>query len=131
MGRILAELRVYPVFVASRWRNVAEQLVYQNEKFLADNDAALPEDGKAGVKDAIADLKKALEGDDAADIKAKHEHLAKVSQELGASMYAQQGQQAQQGESGGTGSAGPQDSSSPAGSDEDVVDAEIVDEDKQ
>ena len=112
-------------------RNVAEQLVYQNEKFLADNDAALPEDGKAGVKDAIADLKKALEGDDAADIKAKHEHLAKVSQELGASMYAQQGQQAQQGESGGTGSAGPQDSSSPAGSDEDVVDAEIVDEDKQ
>jgi len=111
-------------------RNGAEQLVYSTEKFLLENDATLPEDGKGTVKEAVADLKTALAGDDAAEIKAKHEHLAKVSQELGASLYAQQAAQGQAGDAGSTGSAGPQDSHSASSSDEDVVDAEIVDEDK-
>ena len=71
-------------------RNSAEQLVYSTEKFLADNGDKLPEDGKGKVQSAIDDLKKALEGTDVAEVKAKHEALAKASQELGSALYAQQ-----------------------------------------
>ena len=68
--------------------NVAEQLVYSTEKFVADNDDKLPEDGKAEVKAAVDELKKALAGEDAADIKAKSEALSQASQKLGAALYA-------------------------------------------
>ena len=113
-------------------RNTAEQLVYSTEKFLADNSDKLPEDGKAKVNDAIADLKKALEGTDVAEVKAKHEALAKASQELGSALYAQQARAA---------APAPVTPAAPARpvprrrhgrrpADDDVVDAEIVDEDK-
>jgi molecular chaperone DnaK len=109
-------------------RNSAEQLVYSTEKFLADNGDKLPEDGKAKVQTAIDDLKKALEGTDIDDVKTKHEALARASQELGSSLYAQQsaGTDASGGPTGGTtgGATGGN------ASDDDVVDAEIVDEDK-
>jgi molecular chaperone DnaK len=109
-------------------RNSAEQLVYSTEKFLADNGDKLPEDGKAKVQTAIDDLKKALEGTDIDDVKTKHEALARASQELGSSLYAQQsaGTDASGGATGGTtgGATGGN------ASDDDVVDAEIVDEDK-
>jgi molecular chaperone DnaK len=105
-------------------RNSAEQLVYSTEKFLADNGDKLPEDGKAKVQTAIDDLKKALEGTDIDDVKTKHEALARASQELGSSLYAQQsaGTDASGGATGGTTGGNA--------SDDDVVDAEIVDEDK-
>jgi molecular chaperone DnaK len=114
-------------------RNGAEQLVYSTEKFLGENADKLPEEGKATVQSAIDDLKKALAGTDVAEVKAKHEALAKASQELGSAMYAAASAEgagsgsAGDGAGSGTGSAG---SGSRAGSDEDVVDAEIVDEDK-
>jgi molecular chaperone DnaK len=104
-------------------RNTAEQLVYSTEKFVSDNDEKLPADGKEKVQTAIADLKKALEGTNIDDVKAKHENLAKVSQELGSAMYA-----AAAAESGTPGGGPGTSSSAPA--DDDVVDAEIVDEDK-
>jgi molecular chaperone DnaK len=113
-------------------RNTAEQLVYSTEKFLSDNDDKLPEDGKTEVRGAITDLKTALEGDDIAAVKAKQEALAAASQKLGSAMYAQSeagaGAAGEPGASGGpTGGAGA--GTSGAG-DEDVVDAEIVDEDE-
>jgi molecular chaperone DnaK len=105
-------------------RNTAEQLVYSTEKFLADNADKLPEDGKAKVNEAIADLKKALEGTDVAEVKAKHEALAKASQELGSALYAQQAPTAPGDAQGGAAGGGTRSQ------DDDVVDAEIVDEDK-
>jgi molecular chaperone DnaK len=108
-------------------RNSAEQLVYSTEKFLADNGDKLPEDGKAKVQSAIDDLKKALEGTDVEQVKAKHEALARASQELGSSLYAQQ---AASGDTGGTTGSGGAGTGSGTGGDDDVVDAEIVDEDK-
>jgi molecular chaperone DnaK len=106
-------------------RNSAEQLVYSTEKFLADSDDKLPEDGKAEVRGAIDDLKKALEGTDIGEVKAKQEALSTASQKLGAALYAAQSEQGAP-----AGEAGPQASGSTGGSsDEDVVDAEIVDED--
>ena len=100
-------------------RNGAEQLVYQTEKFLADNGDKVPADAKANVEEPLAELKKALDGADISAIKAGVEKVATASQALGAALYQQQA-------SAPTGDAGPQDSS-----DEDVVDAEIIDEDEQ
>jgi len=109
-------------------RNSAEQLVYSTEKFLRDNDDKLPEDGKGKVTTAIADLKKALAGDDVNEVKAKHEALATASQTLGAALYAQQ---SEQGPSTPTADAGDAGAAGASGAtDDDVVDAEIVDEDK-
>ncbi len=111
-------------------RNAAEQLVYSTEKFLDDNGDKVPESNKTAVNEAIADLKKALEGTDIADIKAKHEKLSKVSQELGTAMYAA-AQAAEQGGESGSGATGSGSSgSSSSAADDDVIDAEIVDEDK-
>jgi len=118
-------------------RNAAEQLVYSTEKFVADNADKLPEDGKATVQTAISELKTALAGTDVGEVKTKHENLSKVSQELGTAMYAAA---AAQGE--GSGGAGAGDSDGAAGdstggsaggstgADDDIVDAEIVDEAK-
>ena len=107
-------------------RNSAEQLVYSTEKFVADNSDKLPEDGKAKVNEAVADLKKALEGTDVDEVKAKHEALAKASQELGSALYAQQSAGAAGGAGAGTGAG----EGTGGAADDDVVDAEIVDEDK-
>jgi molecular chaperone DnaK len=102
-------------------RNSAESLLHQTEKFLADNGDKVPEDAKSNVEGPLADLKKALEGDDIDAIKDAAEKVATTSQALGAAMYAQSGAAAGSGDS----DAG---SSSSTSSDDDVVDAEIVDE---
>ncbi|MDQ1615304.1 MAG: molecular chaperone DnaK [Actinomycetota bacterium] len=113
-------------------RNTGDQLVYQTEKFLADNadkftegDAAA---SKAEVEAAVAELKKALEGTDSDAIPAIREateKVAGVSQKLGAAMYAQQ-----QPAAGAAGEPGTTGGNAEASSDDDVVDAEIVDEDE-
>ncbi|MEI6372622.1 MAG: molecular chaperone DnaK [Actinomycetes bacterium] len=98
-------------------RNSAESLLHQTEKFLAENGDKVPEDAKSNVEGPLADLKQALEGSDFAAIKDAAEKVATTSQALGAAMYAQsEAASAEAGESAG------------ASSDDDVVDAEIVDE---
>ncbi len=115
-------------------RNTGDQLVYQTEKFLADNadkfaegDAAAT---KAEVEEALAELKKALEGTDETAIPAikdATEKVATISQKLGAAMYAE-AQAAGAGDAAG--GPGPDASGGQSGQDDDVVDAEIVDEDE-
>jgi molecular chaperone DnaK len=107
-------------------RNQAEGLVYQTEKFVADNSDKLPEDGKAKVEAAVAELKTALNGTDAAEIKAKSDVVAQASQELGSALYAAQAEGASSADAG----AGAGASSSSSSNDEDVVDAEVVDDEK-
>ncbi|WP_369056102.1 molecular chaperone DnaK [Kineococcus terrestris] len=111
-------------------RNQAESLVYQTEKFLADNADKLPAEGREETEKAVAELKSALNGTDAADIKAKTEAVAQASQKLGSAMYAAQSEGAAgAGATGDAGSAtGGPDFSKPA--DDDVVDAEVVDDEK-
>jgi molecular chaperone DnaK len=100
-------------------RNTGESLVYQTEKFLKDNEGKVPAEGKQNVEEALTVLKKALEGTDIEAIKSASETVAQASQALGAAMYEQQAQ------------AGDSDSGAGAGdhTDEDIVDAEVVDED--
>ncbi|MEV6890841.1 molecular chaperone DnaK [Kribbella sp. NPDC051137] len=106
-------------------RNQAESLVYQTEKFLQENEDKVPDDVKTEVKDGVAELKKALEGDDADAIKAASEKLAQSSQKMGAAMYANA-----QAAGGQPGDGATSDDTSSSSNDDDVVDAEIVDEDR-
>jgi molecular chaperone DnaK len=120
---------------AAEARNQAEGLVYQTEKFLADNAekvGTLSDDLRSDVDTALADLKKALEGNDDAAIKSGTERLATASQALGAAMYATA--QPSDAAAGAAGEPGPDAAAGAAagggGPDEDVVEAEIVDEEK-
>ena len=100
-------------------RNNAEALLHQTEKFIADNGDKLPEDAKSNVEGPIAELKTALAGEDLEAIKAAAEKVATTSQALGAAMYAQ------------TSAAGEGEPAPDATDDDDVVDAEIIDEGEQ
>ncbi len=119
-------------------RNVAEQLQWQTEKFLAESGDKLPEENKTQINEALGDLRGALGGTDIEKIKSAHEKLAQVSQQAGSLLYAQQQAAASEGDAA-PGAAGPDASAdapkagpsqSHAGAD-DVVDAEIVEDDKK
>jgi molecular chaperone DnaK len=104
-------------------RNRADTLAYSTEKFVAENAEKIPEDIKAEVESAIADLKRALEGEDIDAIKEATEKAAQVSQKMGTAIYAQsQASASAEGASAGSASDEP--------ADDEVVDAEIVDEEK-
>ncbi len=106
-------------------RNQAETLVYSTEKFLSENEEKIPEDVRSEVQADIESLKKALEdtSDTAGDeIGAAAAKLAESSQKMGAAMYA--AGEADQAASG-AGDAGTGDS------DDDVVDAEIVEDEEE
>jgi molecular chaperone DnaK len=104
-------------------RNQADTLVYTTEKFLTDNGDKVPEDVKSEVQASVADVKKALEADDVDAIKRTSEQLATVSQKMGQAMYAAAG------ESAAPGGATTGDASGATPHEDEVVDAEIVDED--
>ncbi|TQJ48687.1 molecular chaperone DnaK [Phycicoccus sp. SLBN-51] len=115
-------------------RNTAEQLVYSTEKFLADNTDKLPADGRGPVDAALEDLKNALKpesGATAEDISAKTSKLSEESQKLGTAMYAAASESAEgAGAGAGAGNPGAEGAQGAraGGSDEDVVDAEVVDD---
>ena len=103
-------------------RNSAEQQAYSIEKLLKDNKDKLPEDVHSEVSEAVTDLKKALEGDDIEPVKTAQEKLSSVAQKVGEAIY--QADAASQGAADSPSSAGGSASSN----DEDIVDAEIVDD---
>ncbi len=106
-------------------RNQAEALVYSTEKVLRDNGDKVPDDVKTQVTAAVGELRTALEGDDIEAVKAKQAALSAVAQKIGEAIYAA--------DSAATADAGPAaaDGAPAAGpADDDVVDAEIVDEDE-
>ncbi|WP_274564680.1 molecular chaperone DnaK [Streptomyces spiramyceticus] len=110
---------------AAETRNQAEQLVYQTEKFLKDNEGKVPGEVKTEVEAAVAELKEKLKGEDSPAIREATEKVAVVSQKLGQAMYADAQAQSS---SAGAGGSGESTSGAQAGDEEDVVDAEIVDE---
>ena len=97
-------------------RNQAESLVFQTEKFLEESGDKVPADAKANVDEPLAELKAAIAGENIEAIKAAVEKVATASQALGAALYANT--QAEAGEATAEG-------------DDDVVDAEIVDENEK
>jgi len=108
-------------------RNQAESLVYQTEKFVKENDEKLPADVKDGVNAVLGEAQEALKGTDTAAIKAAMEKLATESQKMGAALYQQPGAE---GAPGADGQAQGGPGAGPDSGADDVVDAEIVDEEK-
>ncbi len=104
-------------------RNRAETLAYTTEKFLGENSDKVPDDIKSEVESSIADLKKALEGTDTEAIRTATEQAAQVSQKMGSAIYAQAQAANPTGPDAGTDAPGAD-----SAADEEVVDAEIVDE---
>ncbi|ATY15599.1 molecular chaperone DnaK [Amycolatopsis sp. AA4] len=111
-------------------RNQAETLVYQTEKFVKDNDDKLPEDLKGKVKTAIDEANEALKGTDSAKIRESIEKLNTASQEMGSALYANAGAAGAEGAPGAEGAAGAA-GDAPKSKADDVVDAEIVEEDEK
>jgi molecular chaperone DnaK len=101
-------------------RNQADGMVYTTEKSLKEHGDKVDEETRKNIEQALEELKKAMEGNDSADIKQKTEALATASHKLAEAMYKQEA----------AGAEGPAEEAAPA--DEGVVDAEFeeVDEDK-
>ncbi|GAA1168257.1 molecular chaperone DnaK [Streptomyces hebeiensis] len=118
---------------AAETRNQAEQLVYQTDKLLADNGDKIPGEVKGEVETALGELKETLrtespEAVDTTALRRATDKLAAAAQKVGTALYAQaQGQGAPAGATGETGASGSEGGQG----DEDVVDAEIVDDDKR
>ncbi|OII29587.1 molecular chaperone DnaK [Curtobacterium sp. MMLR14_010] len=108
---------------ANERRNQAEQLVYSIEKLIKENDEKLPADVKSEVQADVDALKSALAGEDDDAVKTAYDKLNESQGKLGQAIYSQQ----DAGAAGATGADGageqPQD-----GNDEDIVDAEVVDD---
>lgn len=105
-------------------RNQAEQTVYSIEKLLRENKDKVGDDVAQDVEGAIADVKKALEGDDTEAVKTSLETLNTKAQAIGQAIYAQAQAQAAQAETGAEGKGAS------SGGDDDVIDAEVVDDEK-
>ncbi|MEY4411233.1 MAG: molecular chaperone DnaK [Actinomycetota bacterium] len=98
-------------------RNTGEQIVYQTEKLIKENDEKLPEDVKTEVQADVDALKAALAGEDIEAVKAATEKLNTSAQKLGEAIYAA--------------AAAEQPAEGEAASGEDVVDAEVVDDEDE
>lgn len=103
-------------------RNRAESLVNQTERVLNEQGDKLSDDERSSIESALSELKEAVasESTSTEDLRSKMERVAQVSQSAFTRMYEQAAQQAQA-QTGGAGDAGTVD-------DDEVVDAEIVDE---
>ena len=98
-------------------RNTADTLVYQTEKLLADQADSVSDDEKEAINSKLAELRTALEGDDVDAIKAATEALMTASQEFGQRLYES--------------AAAAEREQAETPDDDDVVEAEIVDDDRE
>ena len=109
-------------------RNEADSMIYQTEKTLKEMGDKVNAADKQRIEEAVAALKKAIEGGDTADIKSKTEALQQAAYKIAEEMYKQQGAQAG---AAGAGAAGGTAESGPTKGTADDVDYEVVkDEDK-
>ena len=112
-------------------RNEADSMIYQTEKTLKEMGDKVNAADKQRIEDAVATLKKAVEGGDTADIKSKTEALQQAAYKIAEEMYKQQGAGTGAAGSAGSGATGGADDSGPTKGTADDVDYEVVkDEDK-
>ncbi len=105
-------------------RNNAENFAYSTEKILSENEDKVPAEIADDVKEAIAEVRKALEGEDTAAVKTAHDALVEKAQRIGEAIYKAE----QDGQTSGEATGGDAGSAS---QDDDVVDAEIVDDEDE
>ena len=102
-------------------RNTADSLVYQTEKTLKDHGDKVGDDDKQKIESALSRLKDALAGTDINEVKAAHDELSNASQEFSQRLYQATAAEAAAAEGSG-------ESSAP--NDDEVADAEIIDDEK-
>jgi molecular chaperone DnaK len=113
-------------------KNQADQLVYSLEKLLRENKARVPESEAEHVRAEIENTKRAMESDNLEQIRGAMEALSRASHKLTEMMYQQAGPQPQSSEQPPYQQGPPDSGQSAAGGGEDeVIDAEVVDEDKK
>ncbi|QSH42093.1 molecular chaperone DnaK [Lentisphaerota bacterium ZTH] len=116
-------------------KNKADSMIYQTEKQLKEHGEKIPEDIKKPVEDGIAKLKDQLKADDTEGMKTTmqdiEEHLMKFGQNIYEQQQAQGGAQPEGAQQAGPQDAGQADAGSSKKDDDDnIVDAEVVDDDK-
>ncbi|SDS06753.1 molecular chaperone DnaK [Brevibacterium siliguriense] len=104
-------------------RNNAENLAYQTEKLLTDNADKLPEELKTEMQGDVDAVKEALKGEDDDAVKSAYDKLVENQQKIGEAIYSQQG--------GAEGAEAAGEGAADASTDDDVVDAEVVDEEDE
>lgn len=113
-------------------RNQADNMCYQAEKTMKDMEGKGKDELIAKVKAAVDTLKETMKGDDLDKIKADTEALTKPLYELSAELYKEtQAQEGAAGAAGAQGAKGAQGAQGAKKADDDVVDAEVVDDDKK
>ena len=108
---------------AAEIRNTAEQLAYSTDKLIADNEDKLPDDVKSEVQADVDALKTALAGDDEAAVKTAFDTLTESQQKLGQAIYSAPQEEPTDGE--------PAQQPAAEENDEDIVDAEVVDDEEE
>jgi len=116
---------------AVEMRNEADNLVFRTEKLLSENADKITDDVKKPVEEALAEVKTALEGTDDDAVKAAVEKLNTTSAALGQAMYAAAQAAQQPPAEAGEPSEHADTNGASSTADEDVVEAEIVDEDEK
>jgi molecular chaperone DnaK len=106
---------------AAEVRNSAEQMVYSIEKLIKENEEKLPADVKSEVQADVDSLKTALAGDDDDAVKTAADRLSESQGKLGQAIYSQAGDASAPAD-------GEQTATGDSSSDEDIVDAEVVDD---
>jgi molecular chaperone DnaK len=114
-------------------KNQADQMVYNLEKLMRENKDKIPEDEATKIQTEIENTKKAIESEDAEQIKTAMEALSQASHKLSEMLYQQASQQqAQQGAPGEQPTdQEPSQEPSQDSSEEEVIDAEVVDDEKK
>ncbi|MCB9477200.1 MAG: molecular chaperone DnaK [Deltaproteobacteria bacterium] len=112
-------------------RNQADSQAYSVEKMLQENEESIEAADKAEIEKAVADVRKALEGEDVEAIRSGLKELEQASHKLAEAMYKKAGAEGAAPPPGADagGAAGPGAGAHAAsGGGDDVIDAEIVDE---
>jgi molecular chaperone DnaK len=112
-------------------KNQADQMVYSLEKLLRENKDRIPEADAEGVRAEVENTKKAMESDDLERIKSAVEALSRASHKLTEAIYQQAGAGGQQEAAGNQGGQSSGQSGPAGGGEEEVIDAEVVDDDKK
>ncbi len=113
-------------------KNQADQMVYNLEKLMRENKDKIPEDEATKIQTEIENTKKAIESEDAEQIKTALEALSQASHKLSEMLYQKASQQqAQQGEQSAAGDQPVDQEPSQDSSEEEVIDAEVVDDEKK
>jgi molecular chaperone DnaK len=113
-------------------KNQADQLVYSLEKLLRENKERIAENEADRVRSEIENTKRAMESDNLEQIKSAVEALSRASHKMTETLYQQAGAQQQQASAQEQQQPGPDAGPTEAGGgDDEVIDAEVVDEDKK